>query len=111
MYSKSNQFLTRLFFGIILVLILSFANSAPASERPDTVNYENLDARWLPWVGSWSLVSNKINTKESTSTEKYFLMISPGSNEKSITMKGQQGDKVLVEEEMTADGLRHPLKE
>lgn len=111
MYSKSNQFLARFLFGIILVFILSLANSAPASETPDTVSYENLDARWLPWVGSWSLVSNKINTKESTSTEKYFLTISPGSSENSITMKGQQGDKVLVEEEMIADGLRHPLKD
>lgn len=111
MYSKRNKLLSGLFFGITIVFILSITNNVKASERSDTVNFENLDSRWLPWIGSWRLVSNKINTKESLSKEDYFLTINPGSNEKSITMKGQQGDKVLVEEEMIADGLRHPLKD
>jgi len=111
MYSKNKQFFKGLFFGITFISLVLLANSAPASEQTDTGNYENLDARWFPWIGSWQLLSNKVNTKESSSEKEYLLTITPGSSENSIIMKGYRGDEILVEEEMIADGLRHPLKD
>ncbi len=100
-----------LFFGIALVFSITIIGETFASEHPEKANYENLDPRWLPWIGSWRLVSNKVNTKESFSKEEYLLTISPGSNRNSVIMKGIRGDKVLLQEEIIADGLRHPLKE
>jgi len=99
-----------LFFGIILLFSISLTNMTWASEQ-GTENYENIDARWLPWMGSWQLLSKKVNASESSSSKDYFLTISPGSNGKSIVMKGHQGDKVMVEEEIIADGHRHQLND
>ncbi|MBN2420523.1 MAG: hypothetical protein JXL81_14125 [Deltaproteobacteria bacterium] len=99
------------FFGVALVLSTASINNARASEHQDPASIDNHDARWLPWIGTWRLVSNKVNTSESPSSEDYFLKIEPGSSNNSIIMKGNQGDKVLVEEELIADGLRHPLND
>lgn len=92
--------------GIALLFSMALSPVTWASVQPDTGIYENLDTRWLPWIGSWSLVSNAVNTSES---EQYTLTISPGDNEKSITMKSYKGEMVLSEEKIIADGLRHPL--
>jgi len=100
-----------LYLGIVLVLSITWNGSSMASEHQNTASYDNVDARWLPWLGSWRLVSNKINTGENLSKQDYFLTIRPGSSDNSIIMKGNQADKVLVEEEIIADGLRHPLKD
>ncbi len=100
-----------LFSGIALVLSITLVNNAIASENEASANYDNIDARLLPWVGTWRLVSDKVNTNESSSKQEYLLTIKTGSNDDSIIMKGYQGEKVLIEEEIIADGLHHPLND
>ena len=100
-----------LFFGLTLVFSTSFTGAAMASDSQDNAKYDNIDARWLPWLGSWRLVSNRVNADESSLKKEYSLTITPGSKADSVIMKGNQDDKVLVEEEIIADGLRHPLKD
>jgi len=55
------------------------------------------------------MVSNTANTTESTMKEQYLLTIGPGDNSNSITMKGYRDEKVLSEENIIADGMRHSL--
>ena len=98
-------------FSAALIFMATLSNNTWASEGMEAEKYQKIDARWLPWVGSWQLVSTKINTGESFTQQEYLLTISPGTDGNSIIMKGQQEDKVLVEEEVIADGLRHPLKD
>jgi len=80
-----------------------------ASDQPNIGSYENLDSRWLPWIGSWRMVSSTVNTTASTAKEQYQLTISPGDNGKAITMKGYRDEEVLSEENIIADGIHHPL--
>ena len=80
-------------FCIALVFSITLTNKARASEHQGTANYENIDNRWLPWIGSWHLVSNKVNTGENTPKEEYLLTIQSGNNSNSIAMKGKQDDK------------------
>jgi hypothetical protein len=109
MYSKNTQILKSFFSGFTFLLILSLAGSVSASEQSVAWNSKDLDARWLPWIGSWHLVTDKINQGESSLKENYLLTISPGSDRNSVTMKGHRDDKVLVEEKLISDGLSHPL--
>jgi len=94
---------------VAIVFLMTFADTARASGQSDNESYKNLDSRWLPWVGSWRMVPNTFNPTESTVKEQYLLTISPGDNEKAVTMKGYRDEEVLSEENIIADGTRHPL--
>jgi len=98
-----------LLFGIALVISLTSIAESRASDQQDTGNYQNIDNRWLPWIGSWRPVSNTINTSESALKEEYLLTVSPGDDGKSITIKGYRDEEVLSEEKIIADGMHHPL--
>jgi len=98
-----------LLFGIALVFSISLTAETRASDQPNTESHENLDTRWIPWIGSWRLVSNTVNTIESAPEEEYLLTISPGDNGKTIILKSYREEMLLVEEKIIADGLRHPL--
>jgi hypothetical protein len=98
-----------LLLGVALVLLISLPVVTRASEQPDTASYEKLDTRLLPWIGSWRLVANKVNSSESELVQEFLLTISPGSSEKSITMKGYRDETPLAEEVVIVDGLRHQL--
>ena len=97
-----------LLLGVALMLF-SLPAVTWASEQSDTASYEKLDSRLLPWMGSWRLVSNKVNSSESELVKDFLLTISPGSNENSITMKGYRDETPLAEEVIIVDGLRHQL--
>ncbi len=81
-----------------------------ASGTPKAFNYDKLDRRWLPWIGSWHLVSNTETTIENELNEKYLLSITPGEDGKFVTMKGSRGEKVLLEEKIEADGVHRTQK-
>jgi hypothetical protein len=100
-----------LLFGIAFVFSITLTAETRAFDQPDTGSYENLDTRWLPWIGSWRLVSNTVNTIERALEEEYLLTIGPGDSEESIIMKGYREETLLVEEKIIADGLRHPLSD
>jgi len=98
-----------LLFGVVIVFLMTLADTTSASEQTETGSYQNLDSRWLPWVGSWIMVPNTFSPTEGTVKEQYLLTISPGGNEQSVTMKGYRNEEVLSEENIIVDGARHPL--
>ena len=100
-----------LFCGIVLLFSMTPIINVWAAESADTESYENFDARWYPWVGSWSMVSDRTNKNESLLNNEYYITLSPGKDGSTIIMKGHQDEKVIVKEELIADGLKHPLND
>ncbi|MBN1832438.1 MAG: hypothetical protein JW896_10030 [Deltaproteobacteria bacterium] len=98
-----------LFLCIALVFSLPLSSGTWASEQQDIQSYENLDARWEPWIGSWRLVSNTINTVGTVLKEEYLLTIRPDEKGKFVTMESSRDKTVMFEEKIEADGVRHPL--
>ncbi len=98
-----------LFLCVALVFSMPLISKAWASEQQDIQSYENLDARWLPWIGSWRLVSNTINTLGTVLKEEYLLTIRPDEKGKFVTMESSRDKTVMFEEKIEADGLRRPL--
>lgn len=94
---------------IALAFSLSMTSGTMASGPSYTADYKDLDARWLPWIGSWRIVSNTVNTSESDLTEEYILTVSPGDDNNSVTIKTCLDQTVISEEKITADGVRRSL--
>lgn len=131
MYSNTNQFSTNwlkrnfrqetrsnratlfiicfslLLSWIALSLFMTLPNKVWASDTQDIGSHEKIDARWVPWIGPWRLVLNKVDTSESNLEKEYLLTINAGDNKNSITMKGYRDKTPLAEEEIIADGRRH----
>ncbi len=98
-----------LFLCTALVFSLPLTSGTWASEQQDIQSYENLNARWEPWIGSWRLVSNTINTVGTVLKEEYLLTIRPDEKGKFVTMESARDKTVMFEEKIEADGERHPL--
>ncbi len=96
-------------FGAILVLLISAPVAISASEQPDSLDYEKLDTRLLPWIGSWRLLSSGVNADQNELVQEFLLIISPGDSENSLTMKGYRDGKLSAEENIIVDGLRHQI--
>jgi hypothetical protein len=111
LYAASTRIVVRnlLFLCIALAFSMPLTLETWASEKQNIESYENLDTRWLPWIGSWRLVSNTINTVGSALREEYLLTIRPDDKGKFITMESSRDKTVMFEEKIEADGLRHPL--
>lgn len=103
-----NTILHNLFlFGAVIVLLMSAPVAISASEQPDSSDYEKLDSRLLPWIGSWRLLSSEANTDQNEMVQEFLLTISPGDSENSLTMKGYRDGKLSADEKIIVDGLRH----
>ena len=98
-----------LFLCVALVFSMPLTSMTSASEQQDIQSFDNLDSRWLPWIGSWRLVSNTINTVGTILKEEYLLTIRPDEKGKFVTMESSRDKTVMFEEKIEADGLRHPL--
>ena len=98
-----------LLFCIVLVFSALWAPQTRAFEQQDRETQEYLDTRWLPFVGSWRLMLNTINTVRTVLNENYVLTIRPEEEGKVVVMESARDDAVMFEEKITADGVRHPL--
>ena len=98
-----------LFLCIALTFSMPLTSETWASEQQNIESYENLDTRWLPWIGSWRLVSSTINTVGSALREEYLLTIRPDDKGEFIIMESSRDKTVMFEERIKADGLRRPL--
>ena len=94
-------------FGLLLVAGGQLQAAGHFNSQRDTV----IDSRWLPWIGSWRLVSNTVNTPDRDSKGEYLVNISPGKRETAVTMKAFQDETVLFEDTIVADGSSQPLKD
>ncbi len=104
-----------LVFGVVLMFSMllvgqNLASSQSSQSRDDRL--QKLDSRWLPWIGSWRLISNTVNTADGEVSGKSTLEIKPGEDRRSVVMKGSQDDEVLYDEKkVVVDGSRHPIED
>jgi hypothetical protein len=98
-------------FSIMLGLLLVAGGQLQAAGQFDSQRDTAIDSRWLPWIGSWRLVSNTVNTTDRDLEGEYLLDISPGKRETAVTVKAFQDEKVLFEDTIVADGSSQSLKD
>jgi hypothetical protein len=97
--------------ALFLTLFLSPLAQAAAVPQPDFENTKNLDFRWLPWIGSWRLISNTVNQSDSGMKGSFLLTIGPGPNLDSVVMTGSRDGVVLFDGKVVAAGSRQPIQE
>lgn len=98
-------------FGITLGLFLVAGGQVQAAGDFDSRRDTVMDSRWLPWIGSWRLVSNTVNTTDKDLKGEYLLKISPGKSETAVTVQAFQDGTVLFEDTVNADGSSQSLKD
>lgn len=100
--------------ALLMVSMLSVGQSRAASQVDQTNDslIQNLDSRWIPWIGSWRLISNVDRAGTVVEISKNILEIKPSDDGKSVVMKGIQDAEVLYEEKtIIVDGSRHPIED
>jgi hypothetical protein len=100
-----------LIFSVFLMIFLSLNGNARAAAQLNSDNIKNLDSRWLPWIGSWRLVSNTVNESDSSLEGEFLLTITPGGERSSVVMTGSQDGLVLFDKKLVAIGTRQPVQE
>lgn len=98
-------------FGIVLAIALSPGIPAPAADGPGGNSGENVDSRWLPWIGSWRMIADAADETGNNPTENYLLEIRPSPDGRSIVMRSFHDGKLLLETGIAADGSRQPLQD
>ncbi len=112
-YPLVNRFAGRVLgiSGIVLAICLAWSAAANAADETDTSPAQSIDSRWLPWIGSWRLIPDAVREEDSAAKKDYVVEINPGDDGKTVMMKSYEGEKLLLESRITADGSRQPLKD
>jgi hypothetical protein len=82
-----------------------------ASALFDSQESVTIDVRWIPWIGSWRLVSNTVNRDDRDLKGDYRMEVSPTDSGTAVTMKTFKDDTVLFEDAIISDGISQPLKD
>lgn len=96
---------------IALGLLPGLGKQVFASGPLDSPGSAAIDVRWIPWIGSWRLVSNTVNRDDRGLKGDYRLEVSPTDSGNAVTMKTFEDDTVLFEDVIIADGISQPLKD
>lgn len=113
-HCSTGRSLTVIGIALLVISMVSVSQSRAAGQAgPSTDSrIRNLDSRWIPWIGSWRLISNITQTGDLVETSKNLLEIKPGDDGKSVVMKGFHDKEVLYDEKkVVVDGSRRPLKD
>jgi hypothetical protein len=97
-------------FGVVLGLLPGTIRDVEAASHTDSRVAVDIDSRWLPWIGSWRLVSETVDTADEKQGGDFVLRISPGDERNTVKMKAFQGKTVLFEDAIVTNGLSQPLK-
>jgi hypothetical protein len=96
---------------ITLGFLSGMGSQVFASGPLDSPGSVAIDVRWIPWIGSWRLVSNTVSTDDRDLRGDYRLEVSPTDSGNAVTMKTFNDDTVLFEDVVIADGISQPLKD
>ena len=112
-YSSVCRFSGRLLrvFSIALGLLLVAGGQSQAADQFSSQRDTVVDSRWLPWMGSWRLLSHTVNATDRDLEGEYLLKISPGKRETAVTVQAFQDETVLSEDTIVADGLSQSLED
>lgn len=91
--------------GIIAGLLPGTAGFA------DSRTVADIDSRWLPWIGSWRLVSDEVDASDDKPGGAFVLRVSPGDDRNTVNMKTFRDGAILFDDSIVTDGLSQQLKE
>ena len=97
--------------SVVLTMLLLLPGLAAPADQSAVQSDESMDARWLPWIGSWRLISEAVKEDGGSANEDYLVDIRPGEDRKSIIMKSFRDEALLLETRIAADGSRQPLQD
>ena len=91
-----------------LALLFSGPGAAAASE--------DIDSRWLPWLGCWELWEEQVETPDADAGATIEGRIGRTSvcvvpTDAGIALTATDGDELLVERQLVADGTRREITE
>ena len=80
---------------------------------------EDFDSRWMPWLGCWQLWEEELEALDSVSStgdaDPRALMertsVCVTATEPGVTITASEGERLLVERHLIADGNRHEVTE
>ncbi len=117
-FQRSNAAAARLFNSrylgpaVFLMFLLLFVGQTRAAAQRNMDSASVMDARWSAWIGSWRLIpDDAADKKNGAADSQYILDIRPGSDKRSVVMKGIQNDAVLFDQEIAVDGSRQPIED
>ena len=105
-YSSIRRFSGRALrvFSIALGLLLVAGGQLQAADQFNSQRETIMDSRWLPWMGSWRLVSHTVNATDRDLEGEHLLKISPGKRETAVTVQAFQDETLLFGDAIVADG-------
>lgn len=97
--------------GMFFAVLFGMAPVTAVADESAARSAADVDARWLPWIGAWRMVSDADRETDKNSMGDYILEILPGGDRQSVTMKSFRDDKLLLETRIAADGSRQALQD
>ena len=97
----------------LIAALLLIGGPAEAEQR------EDIDSRWMPWLGCWQLWEEELEVLDSVSstddTDPRAIMertsVCVTATDPGITITASEGGRLLVERRLIADGNRHDITE
>ena len=82
-----------------------------------TPSQDNLDSRWVPWLGCWELVDDQrreplIGKADPTEGQdvplRGLVCLNPAPDGNGVTVTSAAGGEAFLEETLVADGEKNP---
>ncbi len=94
----------------VLMISLILSGPIPAAGQLDSGGIINLDSRWLPWIGTWRLVTDTVNEVDRGLSGDYLLDINASDNGRSVTVTASLDAEEVVAEKIFVDGSRQIIQ-
>ena len=108
----------RIIHSTLCVTLLAAGLAAPAAARnPDgqaaPAGVNDLDARWLPWMGCWQLAEERIGTPDggAEAPEPMEVCIAPAEEGRGAALTARGDGEALLRRALIADGARRDVTE
>ena len=97
-------FLMALLMAAGLAFREAAADTGARPSEPEQPGSQTVDARWLPWIGCWELLSDRVDQEETKDATDSYVCLTPRADEPGIGLSTLVDDEVILEETLIADG-------
>lgn len=106
----------RIMLSALCVTLLAVGLAAPAAAQNPAAapaGVDDLDARWLPWMGCWRLAEERIGTADegTESPEPMEVCITPAEEGRGAALTAHGDGEALLQRALVADGARRDVTE
>ncbi len=101
--------------SLVWALTALLGGAATAQDRDTgTVDESALDARWVPWLGCWQLWEEQFERADQLEDDQSIVgrtSVCMTPAEAGISLTAKEGERLLVERHLVADGAQHAVDE